>query len=82
MIFYGLRGVGKTVLLTTSRNHAEGVGLVVVAMEAPENRSLPALLNPCATRRALENEPDKAHWSKDPLRSFSTCRVREAAQFV
>jgi len=52
LIFYGLRGVGKTVLLTTIRNHAEAEGLVVVAMEAPENRSLPAMLVP-ALRAAL-----------------------------
>nr|WP_240960083.1 AAA family ATPase [Novosphingobium olei] len=47
-----MRGVGKTVLLTTIRNHAEAEGLVVVAMEAPENRSLPAMLVP-ALRAAL-----------------------------
>lgn len=52
MIFYGLRGVGKTVLLTTIRNQAEGEGIVVVAMEAPENRSLPAMLVP-ALRASL-----------------------------
>jgi len=52
LIFYGLRGVGKTVLLTTIRNQAEGEGIVVVAMEAPENRSLPAMLVP-ALRASL-----------------------------
>jgi hypothetical protein len=52
MIFYGLRGVGKTVLLTMIRNNAEAEGLVVVAMEAPENRSLPSMLVP-ALRAAL-----------------------------
>lgn len=52
MIFYGLRGVGKTVLLTIIRNQAEAEGIVVVAMEAPENRSLPAMLVP-ALRASL-----------------------------
>ncbi len=52
LIFYGLRGVGKTVLLTTIRNQAEGDGIVVVATEAPENRSLPAMLVP-ALRASL-----------------------------
>ena len=52
LIFYGLRGVGKTVLLTTIRNQAEAEGVVVVAMEAPENRSLPAMLVP-ALRASL-----------------------------
>lgn len=46
LIFYGLRGVGKTVLLGTIWNAAEAQGMVVVSIEAPENRSLPALLVP------------------------------------
>ncbi len=51
-ILYGLRGVGKTVLLTTIWNRAEADGLVVVALEAPENRSLPGMLVP-ALRASL-----------------------------
>lgn len=46
LIFYGLRGVGKTVLLSTIWNAAEDRGMVVVPIEAPEDRSLPALLLP------------------------------------
>jgi hypothetical protein len=46
LIFYGLRGVGKTVLLTTIWNTAEAEGMLVVPIEAPEDRSLPALLLP------------------------------------
>ncbi len=42
----GLRGVGKTVLLDRMREDAEGAGLHTVRVEAPENRSLPALLAP------------------------------------
>ena len=42
----GLRGVGKTVLLDSIREAAEGSGIQTVRMEAPENRSLPALLAP------------------------------------
>jgi predicted AAA+ superfamily ATPase len=45
VILYGLRGVGKTVLLTTIWNKAEADGLVVVALEAPENRSLPGMIS-------------------------------------
>lgn len=45
-IFYGLRGVGKTVLLGAIREAAEAGGMLVIAVEAPENRSLPALLAP------------------------------------
>jgi AAA ATPase domain len=46
VIFYGLRGVGKTVLLNQIRGDAEARGIQVVRMEAPEERSLPALLAP------------------------------------
>jgi AAA ATPase domain len=46
LIFYGLRGVGKTVLLGAIWNAAEAQGMVVVSVEAPENRSLPAMLVP------------------------------------
>jgi AAA ATPase domain len=52
LIFYGLRGVGKTVLLNRIRIDAEARGLVAVRMEAPEERSLPALLAP-SLRAAL-----------------------------
>jgi hypothetical protein len=42
----GLRGVGKTVLLEKMRSEAEAAGAHAIRMEAPENRSLPALLAP------------------------------------
>jgi len=42
----GLRGVGKTVLLDRMRDDAEGAGIQTVRVEAPESRSLPALLAP------------------------------------
>ena len=45
-VFYGLRGVGKTVLLNRIQRDAEARGLVTVKMEAPEGRSLPGLLVP------------------------------------
>ncbi len=51
-IFYGLRGVGKTVLLNTIRRDAEGRGFSCVQIEAPEDRSLPAILAP-ALRASL-----------------------------
>ncbi len=51
-VFYGLRGVGKTVLINKVRQEGEGRGLSCVWMEAPEERSLPALLAP-ALRAAL-----------------------------
>lgn len=51
-ILYGLRGVGKTVLLNRIRLDAEARGIATVRVEAPEERSLPALLLP-ALRAAL-----------------------------
>lgn len=48
----GLRGVGKTVLLDRIRKDAEEAGIHTVRIEAPEGRSLPALLAP-ALRSAL-----------------------------
>lgn len=45
-ILYGLRGVGKTVLLNRIRLDAEARGIVPVRLEAPEERSLPALIAP------------------------------------
>ncbi len=51
-IFYGLRGVGKTVLLNRIRLDAAARGIAGVRVEASEERSLPALLIP-ALRTAL-----------------------------
>ena len=45
-ILLGLRGTGKTVLLTEIARRAEEIGHVVSQIEAPENRSLPELLYP------------------------------------
>lgn len=46
VIMVGLRGVGKTVLLDQMLKDAEKNGFHTVRIEAPENRSLPALLAP------------------------------------
>ena len=46
VMLVGLRGVGKTVLLDRMRDDAESAGLHTLRIEAPENRSLPALLAP------------------------------------
>jgi len=51
-ILYGLRGVGKTVLLRKVRLDAESKGLLSVVIEAPEERSLPSVLSP-SLRSAL-----------------------------
>jgi len=46
VMLVGLRGVGKTVLLDQIRREAEAAGIQTVRIEAPEDRSLPALLAP------------------------------------
>lgn len=52
VLLVGLRGVGKTVLLDRMREDAETVGALTLGIEAPEERSLPALLAP-QVRQAL-----------------------------
>lgn len=52
LLLVGLRGVGKTVLLNRLHNEAEAKGFATVMLEAPEQRSLPALLVP-SLRAAL-----------------------------
>ncbi len=52
MVMVGLRGVGKTVLLDRIRQNAENAGICTVRVEAPERRSLPAMLAP-QLRQAL-----------------------------
>ena len=52
VILIGLRGVGKTVLLDRIRLDATAVGIRSIRLEAPENRSLPAMLAP-QLRQAL-----------------------------
>ena len=46
VLMVGLRGVGKTVLLDRMREEAEETGIHTLLVEAPEDRSLPAMLAP------------------------------------
>ena len=46
VLMVGLRGVGKTVLLDRMREDAEATGTHTLFVEAPEDRSLPAMLAP------------------------------------
>ena len=76
VMLVGLRGVGKTVLLDQMRKDAEAVGIQTVRIEAPENRSLPALLAP-ALRLAL------LHLSKkDAAKEFAIRGLRALAGFA
>ena len=63
ILMVGLRGVGKTVLLDRMRDDAEATGIHTLRIEAPEGRSLPALLAPelrVALLRLSRNEQAKA----------------------
>lgn len=63
ILMVGLRGVGKTVLLDRMHDDAEAAGIHTVRIEAPESRSLPALLAPQlrqALLRLSRNEQAKA----------------------
>ena len=80
-ILYGLRGVGKTVLLATMRNAAEAEGMTVVAIEAPENRSLPGILVP-ALRAALlrldrmKQASDRVKRALQALAGFAKLKIK------
>jgi hypothetical protein len=52
ILMVGLRGVGKTVMLDRMREDAEATGIQTLRVEAPESRSLPAILAP-QLRQAL-----------------------------
>lgn len=63
LLLVGLRGVGKTVLLDRIRQDALEAGNYTLRMEAPEGRSLPALLAP-QLRQALLGL-SRSHKAKD-----------------
>ena len=54
LVLYGLRGVGKTVLLGKIRADSEARGIIAVRIEAPEDRSLPAILAPALRTTLLK----------------------------
>lgn len=76
VLMVGLRGVGKTVLLDRMRDDAEAAGIATVRIEAPENRSLPALLAPQLRQALLRlSRNDKA-------RAFAQRGLRALAGFA
>lgn len=76
MMMVGLRGVGKTVLLDQMRRDAESNGIQPMRVEAPEGRSLPALLAP-PLRLAL------LHLSKkDVAKEYAVRGLKALAGFV
>ncbi len=64
LIFYGLRGVGKTVLMNRIRLDAEARGFTSVRIEAAEERSLPALLAPALRATLLRLSRRSAAFQK------------------
>lgn len=76
ILMVGLRGVGKTVLLDRMRDDAEATGLQTIRIEAPESKSLPAILAP-QLRQALlklsrdENAKDLARRALRGLAGFA-----------
>ena len=77
LLMVGLRGVGKTVLLESMRVEAQAAGIRALSVEAPENRSLPALLAPQLRQALLQlstNEKAKelAHRALRALAGFAS----------
>jgi hypothetical protein len=71
LILYGLRGVGKTVLLNKISLDAEARGFATVPIEAPEERSLPNLLAPALRATLIRLNRGEALRSA-ALRAFKT----------
>ncbi len=76
MMLVGLRGVGKTVLLDQMRKDAEAEGITTVRIEAPENRSLPALLAPAIRLTLLHIS------KKEAAKDFAIRGLRALAGFA
>lgn len=76
ILMVGLRGVGKTVLLDRLREDAEAVGIQTLRVEAPESRSLPAILAP-QLRQALLRLSRNA-----PAQEFAQRALRGLAGFA
>ncbi len=76
LVLYGLRGVGKTVLLNRIQLDADARGFATAQIEAPEDRSLPALLVPHLRRlllklRRSERARDAAQRALQALSGFA-----------
>lgn len=76
MLMVGLRGVGKTVLLDQMRRDADAEGIQTVRIEAPEGRSLPALLAPAVRLALLQLS------KKESAKEFAVRGLRALAGFA
>ena len=75
VLMVGLRGVGKTVLLDRMRDDAEATGVHTIRIEAPEDRSLPAMLAP-QLRVALLRLSKLAHAKDLAVRSLRALALK------
>lgn len=76
IMMVGLRGVGKTVLLDQIRRDAEADGILTVRIEAPEGRSLPALLAPFLRLALLQLS------TKEAAKDYAVRGLKALAGFV
>jgi hypothetical protein len=76
VLLIGLRGVGKTVLLDRMRDDAEAAGVHTLRIEAPESRSLPAMLAPELRRSLLRLSREER------ARDLATRALRALAGFA
>ena len=72
----GLRGVGKTVLLDQLRKDAEASGIQTMRIEAPESRSLPAIIAPQLRQTLLKLSKN------DQAKDLASRALRGLAGFV
>ena len=66
LLFIGLRGVGKTVLLNMIRNHAEDSGFKTILLEAHDNKTLAELLS--SSIRNVLNQLDSYENASDKVK--------------
>ena len=76
VLLIGLRGAGKTVLLDRMRDDAEATGIQTLRIEAPEYRSLPAMLAPELRRSLLRLSREER------ARALATRALRALAGFA
>ena len=77
LLMVGLRGVGKTVLLDRIREDAEAGSIYALRVEAPESRSLPAVLAPQLRIALLKLSPSRAGRAVGATRAPGASRFRQ-----
>lgn len=76
VLMVGLRGVGKTVLLENMRKEADLEGAITLWVEAPEDRSLPAIMAPQLRQALLRLS------GKEKVKELASRGLRALAGFV